>query len=50
VDEIYETVLEIFETAKAEDTSTNKAADRIAENRFLAAAGLSKRGQDEVAT
>ena len=34
VDEIYDTVLSIFELASAEDISTNKAADRIAENRF----------------
>ena len=50
VDEIYETVLEIFETAKAEVTSTNKAADRIAENRFLAAAGLQNVAEMKLAT
>jgi leucine dehydrogenase len=32
VDEIYNTVLNILELASAEDISTNKAADRIAEN------------------
>ena len=37
VDEIYDTVLMIFETAKAEGISTNKAADRIAENRLRTA-------------
>jgi leucine dehydrogenase len=40
VDEIYDTILTIFETAKAEGISTNKAADRIAENRLRAAGGL----------
>lgn len=39
VDEIYNTVLMIFETAKAEGISTNKAADRIAESRLQAAHG-----------
>ena len=34
VDEIYNTVLSILELASAEDISTNKAADRIAESRF----------------
>jgi leucine dehydrogenase len=32
VDEIYDTILRIFEIAEAEDISTNKAADRIAED------------------
>jgi leucine dehydrogenase len=35
VDEIYNTVLNILELAAAEDISTNKAADRIAENNLL---------------
>jgi leucine dehydrogenase len=34
VDEIYNTVLSILELATAEDISTSKAADRIAESRF----------------
>ena len=34
VDEIYNTVMSILELASAEDISTNKAADRIAESRF----------------
>ena len=34
VDEIYNTVLSILELATAEDISTSKAADRIAENNF----------------
>ena len=34
VDEIYHTVLSILELAAAENISTNKAADRIAENNF----------------
>lgn len=38
VDEIYDTILSILEIAKAEDISTNKAADRIAENRLRTAA------------
>jgi leucine dehydrogenase len=37
VDEIYQTILTIFEAANAEGISTNKAADRIAENRLQAA-------------
>ena len=36
VDEIYNTVLSILELASAEDISTNKAADRIAENNLRA--------------
>ena len=36
VDEIYDTVLNILELASAEDISTNKAADRIAENNLRA--------------
>jgi leucine dehydrogenase len=40
VDEIYDTILTIFETAKAEGISTNKAADRIAENHLRAEGGL----------
>ncbi|HEU4934766.1 MAG TPA: Glu/Leu/Phe/Val dehydrogenase [Pyrinomonadaceae bacterium] len=35
VDEIYNTVLNILELASAEDISTNKAADRIAENNLV---------------
>ena len=35
VDEIYNTVLNILELAQSEDISTNKAADRIAENNLL---------------
>ena len=42
VEGIYDTILTIFENAKAEDISTNKAANRIAENRLRAAGGLSK--------
>lgn len=34
VDEIYETVLDIFRTAEAEGIPTNKAADRLAERRL----------------
>lgn len=34
VAQIYDTILQILEIAKAEDISTNKAADRIAENRL----------------
>jgi len=37
VDEIYDTVLRIFELAKAEGVSTNNAADQIAENRLRTA-------------
>jgi leucine dehydrogenase len=37
VDEIYNTVLNILELASAEDISTNKAADRIAENNLRTA-------------
>ena len=40
VDQIYKTILTIFETAKAEGIPTNKAADRIAENRLQAASGF----------
>jgi leucine dehydrogenase len=38
VDEIYNTVLNILELASAEDISTSKAADRIAESRFKTSA------------
>ncbi len=38
VDQIYDTILSILEIAKSEDISTNKAADRIAEDRLRAAA------------
>lgn len=34
VDEIYDTVLRIFESARAEGITTNKAADRLAEERL----------------
>lgn len=34
VDEIYDTLLKIFETAQAQDLSTNVAADRLAEERL----------------
>ena len=34
VDEIYDTILTIFETAQAEGITTNKAADRLAEDRL----------------
>ena len=34
VDEIYDTVLRIFESAQAEGITTNKAADRLAEERL----------------
>ena len=34
VDEIYDTVLRIFETAQAEGITTNKAADRLAEDQL----------------
>ena len=34
VDEIYDTILRIFETAQAEGITTNKAADRLAEDRL----------------
>jgi len=37
VDEIYSTVLNILELAASEDISTNKAADRIAENNLRTA-------------
>lgn len=37
VEEIYETVLQIFESAQAEGISTNTAADRLAEDRLAAA-------------
>jgi leucine dehydrogenase len=43
VDGIYDTILTIYETAKAEGISTNKAADRIAENHLRAAGGQSRR-------
>jgi leucine dehydrogenase len=38
VDEIYDTVLRIFESAKAEGITTNKAADRLAEERLSSVA------------
>lgn len=34
VEEIYDTILRIFETAQAEGITTNKAADRLAEDRL----------------
>lgn len=34
VDEIYDTILSIFESAQAEGITTNKAADRLAEDRL----------------
>jgi leucine dehydrogenase len=37
VDEIYDTVLRIFESARAEGITTNKAADRLAEERLRSA-------------
>jgi leucine dehydrogenase len=40
VDEIYDTILTIFQTARAEGISTNKAADRIAEHHLRAEGGL----------
>ena len=40
VDEIYDTVLRILELAGAEDISTSKAADRIAENRLREAKAM----------
>jgi leucine dehydrogenase len=43
VDEIYETILTICETAEAQGISTNKAADRIVENRLQAASGSHRR-------
>lgn len=38
VDEIYDTILRIFESAQAEGITTNKAADRLAEERLRRAA------------
>lgn len=38
VDEIYDTLLSIFESARAEGITTNKAADRLAEDRLRLAA------------
>ena len=38
VDEIYDTILRIFESAQAEGITTNKAADRLAEDRLRRAA------------
>jgi len=38
VDEIYDTILKIYEGARAEGIATNKAADRLAEARLKAAA------------
>jgi leucine dehydrogenase len=43
VDEIYDTILTICETANAEGIPTNKAADRIAENRLRTAEGNARR-------
>ena len=40
VDEIYDTILGILELARAEDISTNNAADRIAENRLREAGAI----------
>jgi leucine dehydrogenase len=37
IDEIYETILTIYQSAKAEGISTNKAADRFAEGRLRSA-------------
>jgi leucine dehydrogenase len=37
VDEIYDTVLKIFESAQAQGITTNKAADRLAEDRLRSA-------------
>ena len=37
VDEIYETILKIFESAEAQGITTNKAADRLAEERLQSA-------------
>ncbi|HXQ69873.1 MAG TPA: Glu/Leu/Phe/Val dehydrogenase [Pyrinomonadaceae bacterium] len=34
IDEIYDTTLRIFESAQTQDLTTNKAADRLAEDRF----------------
>lgn len=45
VDEIYDTILMIFEIAEAEGISTNKAADRIAKNRLRAAAIANRSGK-----
>ena len=38
VDEIYDTLLQIFEAARAEGIATNRAADRLAEDRLRAIA------------
>ena len=38
IDEIYDTTLKIFETAKIQGITTNKAADRLAEDRLKGAA------------
>ena len=38
IDEIYDTTLKIFETAKSQGITTNKAADRLAEDRLKGAA------------
>jgi leucine dehydrogenase len=34
VDEIYDTTLRVFESAQAQGLTTNKAADRLAEDRL----------------
>jgi leucine dehydrogenase len=34
VEEIYDTILKIFESAQAQGITTNKAADRLAEDRL----------------
>jgi leucine dehydrogenase len=36
IEDIYTTILAIFESAKAQGIATNKAADMLAENRLLA--------------
>jgi leucine dehydrogenase len=38
IDEIYDTALAIFESAKAKGIPTNKAADQLAEDRLTKAA------------
>lgn len=39
IDEIYDTTLRIFESAQAQNLTTNKAADQLAEERLRSAAG-----------
>jgi leucine dehydrogenase len=34
IDDIYDTILKIFESARAQGLTTNKAADRLAEDRL----------------